>query len=207
MLANLKIAKKRTHFLFTIVVLGFLSHACDNGGSKRESPSAPAPAAGSCSGSKKNSLALQSSSSGLQVSYEKATENGKDISSTGSIKALLAKNCVTCHKSSGSNASDPSLATFKEAKEYGSEIHSAVKSGSMPPKKADVAKSIVKYFDAWKQAGYPETLSSKATGSTSGGSSRSDSDSDDDDSSSGSSGKGSSSSNSNKSSQGKSGSC
>jgi hypothetical protein len=159
---SLKI-RSRLNLFMTIIFMGSITYACDSGGSKKAASPSPAPA-GTCSGTKKSSLALQSSSSGLQVSYEKATENGKDISSTGSIKAVLAKYCTSCHKSGGIGAKSPPLTTFSQAKTAGGAAHASVKSGEMPPGNASAAKTALKYFDAWKQAGYPETLSSKATG-------------------------------------------
>lgn len=178
MLALLKYPNLRLKLFCTLMIVGSLTYACDGGGKKSSSPG-PAPATGTCS-TKSSYLALQSST-GLQVSYEKATENGRDISSTGSIRAILNKYCTNCHKSSGNNAKDPPLTTYSQAKSAGADSAAAVKSESMPQGNTAVARSISKYFEAWKRAGYPETLNSRATGSSTSSSTRTDNNDDYDD--------------------------
>ena len=88
----------------------------------------------------------------------------------GSMAALLAKNCGSCHGSAKDGRS-PDLSDYKTAKANGLKILRMVESGRMPPEDP-LAPESVQLIRAWKEAGFPRT------GDNSGGTNDNDHDND-----------------------------
>jgi hypothetical protein len=152
-------------------------------GKSQESPkkidipnSAQADAGAKCKSNTGVSLNLQDqgNSSGLKVSYEKAIENGTDVSYDGSIKSILSRYCSNCHRQGALLPQNPMLTTFSQASAAGASILAAVKGGTMPPLNPFAGRGLVKYLEAWSQAGYPETLEGSASGDSNEESSKKD---------------------------------
>ena len=156
--------RQNASFSWVFFFFAWCSSCGGGGASQSQYPSRP-PVSDSCPEKKSGTLALQAAPTGLQVSYEKAFENGKDISATASMKAVLSQNCTNCH-SGGLFARRPALTTFAQARSAGPQSSASVRSGSMPPSNRSVANNLSRYFDAWVQAGYPETLTFDANGGT-----------------------------------------
>lgn len=143
------------------------SYGCDN---NKSSDKTPAPAAGkTCSGTGSGTkLALQSTSNNtLYIGYDKASENGRDVTSTYSIKAIMNKYCVSCHKAGGEKEDSP-MTTYSQVKKLADAIISSVEDGSMPEGVNNSAgKTILPYLKAWKFSGATQAQPTKSATKTS----------------------------------------
>ncbi len=157
---------KQTTILAAFVCSIAASYGCD---SNKSTDKSPPPAAGkTCSGTSTGSkLALQSGTSNtLLIGYDKASENGRDVTSTYSIKAIMTRYCVTCHKSGGT-VDDSPMTTYTQVKNLADAIIESVEDGSMPPKNTSAGKTILPYLKAWKSSGMTQAQPTKAATSSS----------------------------------------
>ena len=153
-------------FTPALIVYVFTTLSCSNGGTGRKDSQSPPqtpstispPDKGACLNGSGTSLALKTDSNELKVSYQNASENGKDISGSASMKAIILKYCSNCHKSGGMLSFGPPMTTYEEAKSLGAQSLAAVKGGTMPPLNPFASKGVIRYFEAWSTAGFPETL-------------------------------------------------
>jgi mono/diheme cytochrome c family protein len=163
-LKNLRI--KQMTILATLVSCIGASYACD---SNKSSDKTPAPAGGkTCSSTATGgNLALQSGSSNtLYIGYDKASENGKDVTSTYSIKAIMNKYCVSCHKSGG-KAADTPMTTYSQVKALADNIIRSVEEGEMPMGNISAGKTILPYLKAWKASGATQAQPTKSAANSS----------------------------------------
>lgn len=149
------------------LVLVFMTagYGCDS----KTSKSPPPPAGGkTCSStSTGGKLSLQSTTSKtLLVGYDKASENGKDVSSTYSIKALMTKHCVSCHKAGG-KAEEILLTSYSQVKKAAKASLEQVEKKEMPQGKESDAELIRPYLKAWINAGTPQAQPTKAAATSS----------------------------------------
>lgn len=69
--------------------------------------------------------------------------------------SFISNNCIQCHRPDSISAVDPPLRDYDEVKAAGSACNFRVQNGTMPP---DWSVPVVykKYFQEWKDNGYPE---------------------------------------------------
>jgi len=105
----------------------------------------------------KSTSSSTSSSGKTQLKLADATVGYKDT-----VKAILDKNCVSCH---GAKGTPPNLSTYAAASDAADGSLRAIQAGTMPTSKK-LADADTQKFSVWVAAGSPETASGTASGST-----------------------------------------